>query len=84
MGPLGMSEIIMIFVVLILLAIPVVIAIALVWYFSNRGKPPQPALPPQVPKSIEERLSELDGLRSRNLVSEAEYEEKRSRILGEI
>jgi hypothetical protein len=79
-----MSEIIMIFVVLILLAIPVGIAIALVWYFSNRGKPSLPGLPSQAPKAIEQRLAELDGLRSRNLVSEAEYEEKRSQILSDI
>jgi hypothetical protein len=60
------------------------IAIALGWYFSTRGKAPQPVLPPQVPKSIEERLSELDGLRTRNLISEAEYAEKRSQLLGDI
>jgi hypothetical protein len=81
MGPLGMPEIIMIFVVLIMLAIPVGIAIVLIWYFSSRSKPPQL---PQGPKSIQERLSEIDGLRSRNLISEAEHDEKRRQILGDI
>ena len=33
MGPLGMPELIMIFVVLILLALPAGIAIVLLWYF---------------------------------------------------
>jgi len=75
---------IMIFVMLILLAIPAGIVIALVWYFSSRSRPPQMIQPPQVPKSIQERLSEIDGLRSRNLISEAEYEEKRRQILSGI
>lgn len=74
----------MIFVMLIILAIPVGIVIALVRYFSSRSKPPQLIQPPQVPKSIQERLSEIDGLRSQNLLSEAEYEEKRRHILSGI
>ncbi len=81
MGPLGMPEIIMILVVLIMLAIPVGIVVGLVWYFSSRSKPTQLL---QVPKSIEERLSEIDGLRSQNFISEAEYEEKRRHILSDI
>jgi hypothetical protein len=81
MGPLGMPEIFMIFVVLIMLAIPVGIAIVLIWYFSSRNKPPQL---PQGSRSIEERLSEIDGLRARNLISEAEHDEKRRQILGDI
>jgi flagellar basal body-associated protein FliL len=81
MGPIGISEIIMIFVVMIVLAIPVVIAIALIWYFSSRSKPPQL---PQGPKSVQERLSEIDDLRARNLISEAEHEEKRKQILSGI
>jgi flagellar basal body-associated protein FliL len=84
MGPLGMAEIIMIIVVLIMIAITIGIILALVWYFSSRSKPPQLIQAPQVPKSIPERLSEIDGLRSQNLISEAEHEEKRRHILGEI
>ena len=71
----------MILVVLIMLAIPVGIVVGLVWYFSSRSKPTQLL---QVPKSIEERLSEIDGLRSQNFISEAEYEEKRRHILSDI
>jgi hypothetical protein len=76
-----MHEMIVIFVVLIVLAIPVVIAIALIWYFSSRSKPPQL---PQGAKSVQDRLTEIDGLRSRNLISEAEHEEKRKQILSDI
>ncbi len=83
MGSLGMPEIIVIFVLLIvLLVIPAIIAIALIWYFSSRrNKPPQI---PQGQKSVPERLSELDDLRSRNLITEAEHAEKRARILGDL
>jgi flagellar basal body-associated protein FliL len=76
-----MPEMIVIFVVLIVLAIPVGIAIALIWYFSSRSKPPQL---PQGSKNVQERLTEIDGLRSRNLISDAEHEEKRKQILSDI
>lgn len=79
-----MPEIIVIFVVLIMLAIPVGIVIALVWYFSSRNKPPQAIQPPKVSKSSQDRLSEIDELRSQNLISEAEYDEKRRQILNGI
>jgi len=81
MGPIGMPEIIMIFIVIFLLAVPVGGVIALVWYFFSRKRPPQF---PQGPKSVQERLSEIDDLRSRNLISEAEHEEKRKQILSAI
>lgn len=84
MGPLGMPEMIMIFLVLILLAIPVGIVIALVWYFSSRSMPRQVTQAPQVPRSTQDRLAEIDSLRSRNLISEAEYEEMRRQILSGI
>lgn len=84
MGSLGTPEIILIFVVLIMLAIPIGIAIAVVWYFASRRKQPQPIRPPQLPKGNQERLSEIEELRSRNLISESEYEEKRRQILSDI
>ena len=74
----------MIFVVLIMLAIPVGIVIALVWYFSSRSKPTQHIQPPQVHRSTQERLAEIDSLRSQNLISETEYEERRRQILSGI
>jgi cytochrome c-type biogenesis protein CcmH/NrfG len=82
MGPIGMPELIMIVVVLIMLAIPVGIVVALVWYFSSRSKPPQLTQPQQVLRSTQDRLAEIDSLRSQNLISEAEYEEKRRQILS--
>lgn len=74
----------MIFLVLTILAIPVGIVIALVWYFSSLSKPQQMNQPPQIPRSTQERLSEIEDLRSKNLISEAEYEEKRKRILNGV
>ncbi len=84
MGPIGMPEIIMIFVVLIMLAIPVGIVVALVWYFSSRSKSPQLTQPPQILRDTQERLAEIDSLRSQNLISESEYEERRRQILSGI
>jgi hypothetical protein len=84
MGPIGMPELVVIVIVLLLLTVPVVIVIALAGFLSSRRKAPQPPqLPPQ-PKGIPERLAELDDLRSRNLITEAEYVDKRSRILRGI
>jgi uncharacterized membrane protein len=79
-----MPELIMIFMVLIILAIPVVIVIALVWYFSSRSKPPQLTQPPEVLRSAQDRLAEIDSLRSQNLISETEYEERRRQIISGI
>lgn len=84
MGPIGIPELIMIFVVLIMLAIPVGIIIAFVWYFSSRSKPPQVTQPPQVLRSTHDRLLEIDSLRSQNLISETEYEERRRQIISGI
>ncbi len=41
----------MIFVVLIMLAIPAGIAAAAVWCFSSCGKPPQITRPPRIPRN---------------------------------
>lgn len=76
-----MPEIVMIVIVMFVLAVPAVIVIALVWYFTSRRKSAQP---PQAPRGIPERLAELDGLRARNLITEAEYDERRRQILAGI
>ena len=76
-----MPEIIMIFIILALLAIPVGIAIALLWYFTARSKRLRHI---EVAKIIEERLSEIDSLRANNMISEVDYELKRSQILSGI
>lgn len=69
----------MITIVLILLTIPVGVVIALVWYFSSRSKQGGAS---HGPRDIEVRLAQLESLRSRNLITEAEHEEKRKKILG--
>jgi hypothetical protein len=84
MGPIGLPELIMILAVLIMLAIPVGFVIALAWYFSSFSKQPHPAQPTQLIRNTQERLSEIDGLRSQNLISENEYEERRGQILSDI
>ena len=75
MGPIGIAEIIMILIVLALLAIPVGIIIAIVWYFFLRNKT-NPS------EYMAARLSEIDQLRAKNLITDAEYEVKRRQILG--
>lgn len=75
-----MPELIMIFIVLAMLALPVGVAVTLLWFFSSRNKP---QLHPQGP-SIQERLLEIDDLRANNLISDAEHEEKRKQILNGI
>lgn len=81
MGPLGMPEIIMIFIVLAMLIIPVGVVIALVWYFSSRSKSSQF---PAGPTTVQERLLAIEALRSQNLISDTEHEEKRKQILKGI
>jgi hypothetical protein len=78
---IGMAEIIVILIALVLLAIPVGVVIAVVFFLNTRKRPPQ--LPPG-PSSIQNRLIELDALLSRNLISPEEHEEKRKKILAEI
>ncbi len=76
-----MPEIVMILIMLLMLAVPVGVVLALVWYFTMRKKPPQ--LTPMA-ASPQQRLLEIDELRSKGLISEAEYEEGRRRILGGV
>lgn len=78
MGPIGLPEMI---IVLIMLAIPVVIVAAIVWFLVVRKRQ---ILPPPNYTSIQERLTELDALKSKNLISELEYEEKRKQILSRL
>lgn len=83
-GPIGGPEIIMILVVLFLLAVPVVIVVAVLMMSNSRNKGPLPPMPPPPLPSVESRLAEIDSLRARNLISEAEHEEKRKQIIGGI
>lgn len=76
-----MPEFIMILIMIVILAIPSGIIVAVVWYFSARTKAAQA---PPMRASIQDRLLELDALRSKNLISNVEYEEKRRQLLAEI
>jgi hypothetical protein len=78
---IGMAEIIVILIALVLLAVPVGVVIAVVFFLTTRKRSPQ--LPPG-PSSIQNRLIELDALLSQNLISTEEREEKRKKILAEI
>lgn len=79
MGPIGMPELIVIlFVLMIVIAVPAVVAIGLVLYF--RGRPKVPPVMPQV-GGVQDRLREIDELRRSNLISEEEYEVKRKQIM---
>ena len=83
LGPIGGPEMIMILVVLFLLVGPVLLAVFLILHFSKKKAALSipPALPGGLP-STQARLLELDVLKSQNLISESEYEEKRKQILG--
>lgn len=81
MGPLGMPEIIMILIVgLMVLGLPALIAIGIIVYSRRNSSPPPP--PPLANR--ETRLAELDSLREKNLITEAEHLEQRNRILESI
>ena len=82
-GTVGLPELIMIFIVLFLLAIPICLIYFLVRYFTAKGPsyPTPPPLPAAQP-SLQARLQELESLKAQGLISESEYEEKRQQILG--
>lgn len=84
MGPLGMPEMIVILIVgLMVLGLPALIAIGIIVYSRRNGGPPS-APPPSPIASRESRLLELEALREKNLVSDAEFQEQRKRILESI
>lgn len=72
---------IVLLIVLPVLALTIVIVIAIVRRFSQSDRRPQP---PPIPASNEARLLELADLRSKNLISEVEHDEKRRSILNRI
>lgn len=81
MGPVGMPEMIVILIVgLMVLGLPALIAIGIIVYSRRNGGTPPP--PPLI--SRETRLAELDSLREKNLITEAEHQEQRKRILESI
>lgn len=79
MGPIGMPELVVIFVVfMVVIAVPALVAIGLVLYF--KGLPKGPPMMTQV-GGTQDRLREIDELRRANLISEEEYDAKRKQIM---
>jgi hypothetical protein len=76
-----MPELVMLLIVLPLLVISIVVVIFIVRRCSSGGKP---SLPSTARVSVQDRLLEIDALRSKNLISDTEYEEKRRQILNAI
>jgi hypothetical protein len=76
-------DLIIIAVILIFLVAFVGGGIALLVYvFGRSRKAAPPPLPPDA--SVDARLRELEQLKQKNLISEAEYEEQRRRIISGV
>lgn len=86
MGFDGWHALIILGMVLVPLAIVAAIVLVVVRVSRNQA-PPSPAASQNAPAhapSASERLAELDRLREQGRVSDAEYEQTRARILGEL
>jgi hypothetical protein len=78
-------------IVLVILAIPVFIGLT-IWLIVRASKRPPAVARSTVPPAIEgsprssaeARLQELASLRSKELITDAEYEQQRSAILREV
>ncbi|MFD6053968.1 SHOCT domain-containing protein [Agromyces sp. NPDC060279] len=86
MGFDGWHALIILGMVLVPLAIVAAIVLVVVRVSRNQATP-SPAASQNAPAhapSASERLAELDRLREQGRVSDAEYEQTRARILGEL
>lgn len=82
---IGVHEMIVIFLVLVMLSVPAIVAVVVVVFVTRKANRSTPLPPPvAAEKSREERLAELDGLLAQSLITEAEYQTQRERILGEL
>lgn len=77
MGPIGMPEIFVLFVVFLLLA-AIIVAVVLV----KSRKSPSTSFSRS--NSAQDRLSEIDSLLQKKLITEAEYEAKRKAIVDSL
>ena len=77
-GNLFGPDAIIIFLILLILGVPTIGVIALVLYLCRRESTKRP------PLTTAERLHELELLKQQNLVSDAEYEEQRRRIISGV
>lgn len=78
LGPIGVPELIMIFIVLFLV---VILPLGIILLVLKLSKPKGGALPP--PLYMHTGLQELEALRAQNLISPEEYEARRKAILGQ-
>lgn len=79
----GGPELILILIVLALLIIPVVIGVVVILVISSRKKR-NAILPPPEAIQAQAKLEELEHLRSQNLITQAEYDNKRKQIIDAI
>jgi hypothetical protein len=66
-------------VIFFIIAIPAVLIVAVLWWAMRMSKKPSTS-----PVTVESRLEELFRLRSKDLISLAEYEQQRAAILNNI
>lgn len=76
------TELIIIFILFALLV--VILPVIIYLNVKNRRKPRSLPSSPQTAYLAESKLENLDYLRSRNLISAAEYNKKREKIINEI
>jgi hypothetical protein len=73
-------------VVLFVLVIPVVMVVAIVWFTlriaQNAPPPPVPPSPP-VP-TAESRMEELIALKLKGLITQAEFDQQRAKIISGV
>jgi hypothetical protein len=73
-------------ILLFFIAIPilaVILIVSLVNRSTRRAGPPG-AVPPPIERGVEARLRDLDALRARGVITEAEYTERRAAILQSL
>lgn len=82
---IGVQEMLVIFFILLMLSVPAIVAVVIVLFVARKANR-SASSPAPVPsaRSREERLAELDGLLAQSLITEAEYQTQRERILGEL
>jgi antitoxin component of RelBE/YafQ-DinJ toxin-antitoxin module len=85
MGAIGIQEILVILMIIAMLGLPALIAIAVVLWVTKRNQSSSNMpLDVSTPEKREKRLEELKALRERDLISEAEYTEKRAQIIDHL
>lgn len=74
-------------ILLVMLGFPLLIGAVVWWAIRANRRPPsaaQAAPPPLPSASVEQRLRELDALKEQGLIDQAEYADRRERILAAL